>query len=68
LRRTCGSHFLRIFGEAGLTESPSVFLREGKTGPDALLVDRDEFLKIMRSRRGTMRCSYLISSQLSKRF
>lgn len=47
---------------------PSVFLREGKTGPDALLIDWDDFQKIMRSRRGTMRCSYLASSQLSKRF
>ena len=59
---------LRIFGEVGLTESPSIFLTEGKIGADALLIDRDDFLKIMRSRRGTMRCSYLISFQLSKRF
>ena len=46
---------LRIFGEVGLTESPSIFLKEGKTGPDALLIGRDDFLKIMRSRRGTIK-------------
>ena len=63
MRRTCGSHFLRIFGEVGLTESPSIFLTEGKIGADALLIDRDDFLKIMRSRRGTIK-SLLLNQRL----
>jgi formamidopyrimidine-DNA glycosylase len=54
---------LRIFGEVGLTESPSIFLMEGKIGADALLIDRDDFLKIMRSRRGTIK-SLLLNQRL----
>ena len=54
---------LRIFGEAGLAESPAAFLAEGKTGPDALLVDRDEFLKIMSGRRGAIK-SLLLNQKL----
>ena len=54
---------LRIFGEASLTESPAAFLAEGKTGPDALLVDRDEFLRIMSGRRGAIK-SLLLNQRL----
>lgn len=54
---------LRIFGEAALTTSPSSFLAEGKTGPDALLVDRDEFLRIMSGRRGAIK-SLLLNQRL----
>lgn len=46
---------LRIFGEAGLTESPSTLLVERKTGPDALQVDQNGFLKIMSGRRGAIK-------------
>ncbi len=46
---------LRIFGEAGLTTSPFTFLAERKTGPDALQVEQDEFLRIMSGRRGAIK-------------
>ena len=54
---------LRIFGEAGLTESPAAFLAEGKTGADALLVERDEFLRIMHGRKGNIK-SLLLNQRL----
>lgn len=54
---------LRIFGEAGLVASPAAFLAEGKMGPDALLVDRDEFLRIMSGRRGAIK-SLLLNQRL----
>lgn len=54
---------LRIFGQAGLTRNPSLFLAAGKMGPDALLVERDGFLEIMRGRRGTIK-SLLLNQRL----
>jgi formamidopyrimidine-DNA glycosylase len=42
---------LRIFGEAGLTKSPQLFLKERKIGPDALQQDLDGFLESMVGRR-----------------
>lgn len=54
---------LRIFGEAGLIESPSVFLAEGKTGPDALQVGQEAFLRIMGGRRGMIK-SLLLNQRL----
>ncbi|MGB3920062.1 Fpg/Nei family DNA glycosylase [Methanothrix sp.] len=54
---------LRIFGEAGLTASPSSFLAEAKTGPDALQVDREGFAEIMRGRRGAIK-SLLLNQRL----
>ena len=54
---------LRIFGEAGLIENPSTFLAEEKIGPDALLVDQEGFLSIMRDRRGIIK-SLLLNQRL----
>lgn len=54
---------LRIFGEVGLTESPSIFLAEARAGPDALLVDREGFLKIMGGRKGAIK-SLLLNQRL----
>ena len=53
----------RIFGEAELAASPTAFLAEGRTGADALLVDRDEFLRIMSGRRGAIK-SLLLNQRL----
>jgi formamidopyrimidine-DNA glycosylase len=49
----------RIFGEVGLTESPSIFLAERKIGPDALQLNRDGFMEIMRGRRGLIKPALL---------
>ena len=49
----------RIFGEVGLTKSPSVFLAERKIGPDALQLNGDGFLEIMRGRRGLIKPALL---------
>ncbi len=50
---------LRIFGKVGLTESPSFFQEKRKIGPDALQLDRNGFLKIMRGRRGMIKAALL---------
>jgi formamidopyrimidine-DNA glycosylase len=49
----------RIFGEVGLTKSPSIFLAERKIGPDALQLNRDGFLEIMCGRRGLIKAVLL---------
>lgn len=49
----------RIFGEVGLTKSPSIFLAERKIGPDALQLNRDGFMEIMRGRRGLVKAALL---------
>ena len=49
----------RIFGEVGLTKSPSIFLAERKIGPDALELKKDGFLEIMRGRRGVIKAALL---------
>jgi len=53
---------LRIFGEAGFAKSPAAFLMERKIGPDALLLDREDFLKIMSGRRGLIKPALLNQS------
>jgi formamidopyrimidine-DNA glycosylase len=53
---------LRIFGEVGLTESPETFLVERKIGPDALQLDREDFLKIMSGRKGLIKLALLNQS------
>jgi len=53
---------LRIFGEAGLTKSPATFLMERKIGPDALLLGREDFLKIMTGRQGLIKPALLNQS------
>jgi len=55
----------RIFGEVGLTKSPSIFLAERKTGPDALQLNRDGFLEIMRGRRGPIKSALLNQRHLA---
>ena len=50
---------LRIFGEAGLTKSPQLFIRERKIGPDALQQDLDGFLESMKGRRGIIKPALL---------
>lgn len=50
---------LRIFGEAGLTKSPQLFLEERKIGPDALQQDLHGFLKSMLGRRGLIKPALL---------
>jgi formamidopyrimidine-DNA glycosylase len=52
----------RIFGEVGLTKSPSIFLAERKIGPDALQLNLDGFLEIMRGRRGAIKAMLLNQS------
>jgi formamidopyrimidine-DNA glycosylase len=52
----------RIFGEAGLTKSPSILLEERKIGPDALQLNLDGFLEIMRGRRGVIKAMLLNQS------
>ncbi len=55
----------RIFGEVGLTESPSIFLAERKIGPDALKLKKDSFLEIMRGRRGIIKAALLNQSLIA---
>ena len=52
----------RIFGEVWLTKSPSIFLAERKIGPDALQLNLDGFLEIMRGRRGAIKAMLLNQS------
>jgi formamidopyrimidine-DNA glycosylase len=52
----------RIFGEVGLTESPTILLAERKIGPDALQLNLDGFLEIMRGRRGAIKAMLLNQS------
>ncbi|MHB8118175.1 MAG: Fpg/Nei family DNA glycosylase [Methanothrix sp.] len=52
----------RIFGEVGLTKSPEAFLVERKIGPDALQLDREDFLKIMNGRKGLIKPALLNQS------
>ena len=52
----------RIFGEVGLTKSPSIFLTERKIGPDALQLNLDGFQEIMHGRRGTIKAMLLNQS------
>ena len=49
----------RIFGEVGLAKSPAAFLVERKIGPDALLLERDGFIKIMSGRNGLIKPALL---------
>ncbi|MDD4653171.1 MAG: hypothetical protein PHQ34_13205 [Methanothrix sp.] len=49
----------RIFGEAGLAESPRLFLEERKIGPDALQQDLNGFLESMLGRRGLIKPALL---------
>jgi formamidopyrimidine-DNA glycosylase len=49
----------RIFGEVGLTKSPEAFLVERKIGPDALLLGREGFIKIMSGRKGLIKPALL---------
>jgi formamidopyrimidine-DNA glycosylase len=49
----------RIFGEVGLTTSPALFLAERKIGPDALQLNRDDFIEIMSGRRGLIKAALL---------
>jgi len=49
----------RIFGEVGLAKSPQAFLAERKVGPDALQLDLDGFLKIMKGRKGQVKPALL---------
>jgi formamidopyrimidine-DNA glycosylase len=49
----------RIFGEVGLAKSPQAFLVERKIGPDALLLGREDFLKIMNGRKGLIKPALL---------
>jgi formamidopyrimidine-DNA glycosylase len=50
---------LRIFGEAGLTSSPQLFLEERKIGPDALQQDLNGYLESMLGRRGLIKPALL---------
>jgi formamidopyrimidine-DNA glycosylase len=50
---------LRIFGQAGLTRSPRLFLEERKIGPDALQQDLNGFLESMLGRRGLIKPALL---------
>jgi formamidopyrimidine-DNA glycosylase len=52
----------RIFGEVGLTPSPQKFLEERKIGPDTMRVGKEEFLKIMRGRKGIIKSALLNQS------
>jgi formamidopyrimidine-DNA glycosylase len=56
---------LRIFGEVGITSSPQSFLEERKIGPDALQLDRDGFLRIMRDRKGMIKAMLLNQSLIA---
>ncbi len=49
----------RIFGEVGLAKSPQAFLVERKIGPDALQLDQDGFLEIMKGRKGLIKPALL---------
>ena len=55
----------RIFGEVGLTKSPSIFLAERKIGPDALVLKKDGFLEIMRGRRVVIKAALLNQSLIA---
>ena len=46
----------------GLTKSPSILLEERKIGPDALQLNLDGFLEIMRGRRGVIKAMLLNQS------
>lgn len=50
---------LRIFGEAGLTRSPQIFLEERRIGPDALQQDLNGFLESMIGRRSLIKQALL---------
>lgn len=52
----------RIFGEVGLTGSPQSFLERCKIGPDAMQVSKEDFLKIMRDRKGIIKSALLNQS------
>jgi formamidopyrimidine-DNA glycosylase len=52
----------RIFGEVGLTSSPKRFLEERKIGPDALQLGEEDFLEIMRGRKGIIKAALLNQS------
>jgi formamidopyrimidine-DNA glycosylase len=55
----------RIFGEVGLTKSPSILLAERKIGPDALQLNLDGFQEIMRGRRGVIKAMLLNQSLIA---
>jgi len=52
----------RIFGEVGLTGSPQSFLEVRRIGPDAMQVGKEDFLKIMRGRKGVIKSALLNQS------
>jgi formamidopyrimidine-DNA glycosylase len=45
----------RLFGRVGVTDDAAAFIRDRNLGPDALDVDRDEFLRLLDERRGTVK-------------
>lgn len=49
----------RIFGQAGLTRSPQIFLEERKIGPDALQQDLNGYLESMLGRKGLIKPALL---------
>ena len=55
----------RIFGEVGLAASPQSFLKERGIGPDALQMERDDFLQAMSRRRGMIKPVLLDQSLLA---
>ncbi|OPY50995.1 MAG: formamidopyrimidine/5-formyluracil/ 5-hydroxymethyluracil DNA glycosylase [Methanosaeta sp. PtaU1.Bin112] len=50
---------LRIFGEAGITKSPQLFIKERNIGPDALQQDLNGFLESMIGRKGLIKPALL---------
>jgi formamidopyrimidine-DNA glycosylase len=63
-------HFLayddsRMFGEVGFASSSQRFLKEHKIGPDALEVDREGFMEIMRGKKRIIKAALLDQSLIS---
>lgn len=56
---TNGNHLAfddaRKFGKLGITSDPDQFIKMKRLGPDALLVDLEEFQKIFKGRKGMMK-------------
>jgi len=55
----------RMFGEVGIHSSPQRFLKEHKIGPDALEVDREGFMEIMRGKKRIIKAALLDQSLIA---
>jgi formamidopyrimidine-DNA glycosylase len=55
----------RMFGEVGFASSPQRFLKEHMIGPDALEIDREGFMEIMRGKNRIIKAALLDQSLIA---